>query len=84
MKIAELLRQEAAGTDGTLLRDLFLQRLPANVRTVLASSEETTTLEELAVLGDKIITAASPAVAPSQQPCEIRAKLVQLQEMVRC
>lgn len=83
----QLLGLDAAGADGTLLRELFLQRLPANVRMVLASSGETSTLEELAQLGDKIIAAASPAVASvtkslSSKIDELRAEVSRLRETV--
>ena len=36
------------GADGVFLRELFLQRLPTNVRMVLASTRGDTTIEELA------------------------------------
>ena len=85
-RMQQLLGHEAAGTDGTLLRELFLQRLPANVRMVLASSREANTLEELAELGDKIIAAAPTGVAGVSQPSseieELRAEVSRLRETV--
>ena len=87
-RMKQLLGPDMAGADGTLLRELFLQRLPANVRMVLASSGEDATLEELAERGDKIIAAASPAVAsvaPSHKPSEwdqLRSEVLRLQETV--
>ena len=49
--------------DSTFLRELFLQRLPSNVRMVLASANATATLEELAELADKVVEVAAPTVA---------------------
>ena len=46
--------------DGTFLRELFLQRLPANVRMVLASTRDGTPIEDLAQLADKIVEVAVP------------------------
>ena len=61
-KPTQLLRrlQQLAGDtpglpDGTFLRELFLQRLPANVRMVLASTCDDTPIEDLAQLADKIV-----------------------------
>lgn len=42
---------------------LFLQRLPANVRMVLASTSHTASLDELAELADNITEVAAPTVA---------------------
>ena len=84
----QLLEPEAIGADGTLLRELFLQRLPTNVRMVLASSGEATTLEKLAELGDRVVAAASPTVAgvsPSKEQSEVdklRSEVLRLQETV--
>ena len=49
--------------DGSFLWELFLQRLPANVRMVLASTPDTTSLEDLAELADKIVEVATPTIA---------------------
>lgn len=51
------------GLDTSFLRELFLQRLPSNVRMVLASSPEGTTLTQLAELADKVMEVASPSIA---------------------
>ena len=57
----QLLGDRADVTDGEFLRELFLQRLPVNVRMVLASAgTTTTTLQQLADLADKVVEVAAP------------------------
>ena len=48
---------------GTLLRELFLQRLPANVRMVLAAAHESTSVEKLAEMADRVVEMMSPTVS---------------------
>ena len=62
-RIQQLLGDSAAATDGTFVRERFLQRLPANVRMVLASTGDTVSTEELAQLADKIVEVATPAIS---------------------
>lgn len=87
-RMHQLLGEDAAGTDGTLLREMFLQRLPANVRMVLASSGEGKTLEDMAQLADKIISAAPPPVAaitnhhPPGEVEELRTEIAKLRETI--
>ena len=65
----QLLGDKASTTDSTFLRELFLQRLPANVRMVLASTAEPASLEQLATLADKIMEAvASPSISSVETP----------------
>lgn len=45
------------------LRELFLQRLPANVRMVLASADASMTMDKLADMADKVMEVATPNVA---------------------
>jgi hypothetical protein len=59
----QLLGEKAATTDGSLLKELFLQRLPANVRMVLASTGDSTSLDDLAQLADKITEVTMPSVS---------------------
>ena len=66
-KPTQLLRrlQQLAGDtpglpDDKFLRELFLQRLPSNVRMVLASTRDDTDIEDLAQLADKIVEVALP------------------------
>ena len=54
---------DTPGADGVFLRELFLQRLPTNVRMVVASTRGDTPIDELAQLADKIMEVAVPEVA---------------------
>jgi len=56
--------------DGVLLRELFLQRLPANVRMVLASASSSTSLQDLAQMADKIVEVAVPSVSAFHTPSQ--------------
>ena len=47
--------------DPSFLKELFLKRLPQNVRMVLASTPEDITLSTLAEMADKVIEVASPS-----------------------
>ena len=60
-RMQQLLGERAA--DATFLRELFLQRLPPNVRMVLASTADTMDLNTLADMADKVIEVATPSVA---------------------
>ena len=69
----------------TLLRELFLQRLPM----VLASADETISLENPAALADKIAEVSSPAISGIAKPkvtsevSELRAEVTKLQEAIK-
>ena len=80
-------------TDNSFLRELFLQRLPANVRMVLASADTATELSKLAEMADKIMEVAQPASiaavtdsrpkSPSQQrPPHFESDIQQLRDEV--
>ena len=87
----QLLRkmQQLLGTnsmDESLFRQLFEQRLPNNVRMVLASSSASLTLEEVACMADRIMeVAADPghihAVAREPQPDRLAKLEAQVQEL---
>ena len=47
----------------TFVRELFLQRLPPNVRMVLASADATMDLNKLADMADKVMEVATPTVS---------------------
>ena len=59
------------GFDSSFLRELFLQRLPQNVRMVLASTPEGTTLDKLAEMADKIMEVTIPSVAAVSAPSSV-------------
>ena len=62
----QLLGERAA--DAAFLRELFLQRLPSNVRMVLASTADTMDLNTLADMADKVVEVAHPSVAAISGP----------------
>lgn len=87
-RMQQLLGDHLGATpDNAFLKELFLQRLPANVRMVLASADATSDLSKLADMADKIIeVATTPTVAAvSTQVSEIhqlRAEVTRLAELV--
>lgn len=56
------------GLDTSSLRELFLQCLPSNVRMVLASSPDITSLDNLAEMADKVMEVAAPSVGSVTKP----------------
>ena len=72
--------------NNAFLKELFLQRLPANVRIVLASADATTDLSKLADMADKIVEVATPTVAavsePSAEIQQIKAEVSRLADVV--
>jgi hypothetical protein len=52
----------------SFLRELFLQRLPANVRMVLASADPATEVGKLAEMADKVMEVAAPQVETQKAP----------------
>ena len=67
-KMQQLLGDRPGVTDGSFLRELFLQRLPPNVRMVLASTPGTVSLDKLAEIADKVVEVASPSVSAVSAP----------------
>ena len=88
-RMQQLLGDQAGLTDGTFLRELFLQRLPGNVRMILASTADTVSLENLAELADKIVEVAIPSVSAVDTPKltteveQLRAEVTRLQDVVK-
>ena len=64
----QLLGDKASTIDQSFLRELFLQQLLANIRMVLASTPDTTGLEDLAQLTDKIMEVVTPMIAAVHTP----------------
>ena len=68
----QLLGDKATNTDVAFMRELFLQRLPSNVRMVLASMPDTGNIEDLAQLADKVMEVAFPSVASVTTSTELQ------------
>ena len=62
-RIQQLLGDMAPRMDAALLRELFLQRLPANVRMVLTPSAGGLSIDQLAQLADQILEASPPSIS---------------------
>ena len=72
-RMQQLLGDRPGLTDTSFLQELFLQRLPSNVRMVLASTPDTTPLEKLAEMADKVIEVAAPSIASVQSSASLSA-----------
>lgn len=83
-RIQQLLGNRPGMSDESFLKELFMQRLPPNVRMVLASTPEGTEVGKLADLADKVMEAASPtgAIASVTPPPTKTDKVEHLQEEV--
>ncbi|XP_064471547.1 uncharacterized protein LOC135385882 [Ornithodoros turicata] len=83
--LQQLLGEKASTIDETLLREPFLQRLPASVRMILASAKSTT-LPDIANMADNIMDVGSPviaAVGPQHEPpaiMELRKDIIDLKD----
>ena len=64
----QLLGDHGTEANLTFLRELLLQRLPPNVRMVLASNGDAMDLATLADMADKVIEVAVPSVSTISQP----------------
>ena len=67
-RMQQLLGAEGATVHESFIRELFLQRLPANVRMVLASADAATELGKLAEMADKVMEVVGPTVAAVTKP----------------
>ena len=86
-RMEQLLGDRAAAADGPFVRELFLQRLPAHVRMVLASTSDSTSLEDLANLADRVMEVAPPTMAAIQTASvemqTLRTEVGRLRELVK-
>lgn len=88
-RMQQLLGDQAGAIDGSFIRELFLQRLPANVRMVLASTGDDVSLDALAQLADKIVEVAAPSVSTVVAPQltaevdQLRTEVTRLKELVK-
>ena len=83
-RMQQLLGEKAGDIDASFLRELFLQRLPSNVRMVLASTD-TTNLEKMAQIADKIMEVATPPISTitvSSDLNEVRSEISDLRKLV--
>ena len=87
-RMQQLLGDKARETDNAFLRELFLQRLPPNVRMVLASTPDTGNLDNLAQLADKIMEVATPsptiaAVSTTSELEHLRKEVAEMKSMLQ-
>lgn len=88
-RMQQLLGDRTIDADNALVRELFLQWLLTNIQVVLASTPDTTSLDELAQLADRITDAAPPATIagitpgpPPQEVEQLRAEVTRLTGLV--
>ena len=84
-RMQQLLGDKATNTDAAFMRELFLQRLPSNVRMVLASTSDTGNID-LAQLADKVMEVAVPSVASittSTELQQLRQEVTDLKGMLQ-
>ena len=85
-RMQQLLGDKANTTDGAFMCELFLQRLPPNVRMVLASTPDTGNITELAQLVDKVMEVAAPTVSGINTHTELeqlRQEVAELKTMMQ-
>ena len=85
-RMQQLLGDKATNTDAAFMRELFLQRLPSNVRMVLASTSDTGNIEDLAQLADKVMEVAVPSVVSittSTELQQLRQEVTDLKGMLQ-
>lgn len=87
-RMQQLLGDKAATFDEGLLKELFLQRLPANVRMILATTD-TMSLQAVAEMADRILEVATPSIAAvssgpaSSDVTQLREEVAHLTELVQ-
>ena len=62
-RMQQLLGDHTGLTDASILQELFLQRMPHNFIVVLASTCNTTTLDNLTQMAGSVMEVATPAFA---------------------
>ena len=85
----QLLGDQESEQSATLLKELFLQRLPSNVRMILASTPGDNTVQDLAALADKIVEVTGPSrptpinnVSTKEGDTQLATELAKLHEEV--
>ena len=67
---------EKAGTsNGSTIKELFIQKLPTNIWMVLVATSEKTPLEELTTLADKIMEVATLSIAIVTVPLQATSEV---------
>ena len=69
--------------DEAFVRELFLQKLPSNVRMVLASARRDATLTQLAQMADDIIEVATPSISAVHRDARATPQLAAEMEQLR-
>ena len=88
-RMEQLLGDQGSEHTATLLKELFLQRLPSNVRMILASTPGDNTVQDLAALADKIVEVTGPSrpapinnLSTPESDSQLAAELTKLREEV--
>ena len=83
-QMRQLLGDKLGSSDdaNSFLCKLFMQRLPANVRVVLASTDLSMDLDKLADMADKVLEVATPSIAAISDPHPDNSKVHRLREEV--
>ena len=83
-RMRQLLGDKLGSSDdaNSFLRELFMQRLPTNVRVVLASTDPSMDLDKLADMADKVLEVATPSIAAISDPHPDNSKVHKLREEV--
>jgi hypothetical protein len=88
-RLQQLLGDKPTATDSAILREVFLQRLPANVRMILAANPSDS-LESLATLADRLMEVATPPLVslvdstpPSTELEQLRNEVDSLKQLVQ-
>ena len=82
----QLLGDKANTTDGAFMQELFLQRLPLNMRMVLGSTPDAGSLHELAQVADKIAEVATPSISSINTSTEfehLRQEVAELELLIQ-
>ena len=77
-QMQQLLDEKVGTTDGSIIRELFMQRLPNNLRMVPVAASEKTPLQDLVTLADKIMEVATPSIATVAAPSQPTSEVEQL------
>ena len=83
-RMRQLLGDKLGSSDdaNSFLHELFMQRLPTNVRVVLASTDPSMDLDKLADMADKVLEVATPLIAAISDPHPDNSEVHKLREEV--